>query len=316
MGSKTLTAQAEAASIWIEPAFDHISASILSTVAYADIFDYPLTTTQIHRYLAGQTASKAEIATALADDRQVGCALSKKASFYTLRGREHLVDLRLRRAEVATRLWPRALRYGRAIAALPFVRMVAVTGALTMDNVEPDDDLDYLIITEPGRLWLARALVIGLVGKWAARHGDEICPNYLLSEKALVFEEHNLYTAHELAQMIPLSGQPLYQRMCRFNPWMARFLPNAQGPPKDVDMSEGRWRPARSLVETTLRTSVGARLERWERERKIRKFTHQIEDQATVSFSADRCKGHFYSHEHPVLTAFAERLQWLRELPC
>lgn len=309
-------AWADASSIWVAPVFNDLEAAILSTVAYADVFDYPLTAVQIHRYLVGTVASPAEIVAALTGSSDVRCALNKKDELYALRGRESIIDLRQRRAAVAARLWPRALRYGRAIAALPFVRMVALTGALTMDNVESDDDFDYLIITEPGRLWLARALIIGLVVKSAARRGDEICPNYLLSERALVFDEHNLYTAHELAQMIPLSGESLYQKMRLANPWTAHFLPNAQGPPRDVNGPEAGWRPVRALAEVTLRTPVGARLERWERKRKIRKFTDQIEDEATVSFSADQCKGHFESHAQPVLTAFARRLRRVRDLTC
>jgi hypothetical protein len=40
---------------------------------------------------------------------------------------------------VASRMWPQAARYAQAIARLPFVRLVALTGALTMDNVDPGD---------------------------------------------------------------------------------------------------------------------------------------------------------------------------------
>lgn len=306
----------EASSLWTDPAFETIDAAILATVAYADVFDYPLTALQIQRYLVGTEASPAEVEAALNVDSKAGDALAERDGFYTLCGREAIVDLCAHRADVAAQMWPRAVRYGYAIAALPFVRMVALTGALTMDNVEPDDDFDYLIVTEPGRLWLSRALVIGLVVKLAARRGDEVCPNYVLSEEALVFDERNLFTAHELAQMIPLSGERLYRRMRRLNPWTARFLPNAEGPPKRVDVQEAKWRTARSLVELTLRTPVGARLEDWEQERKIRQFAQQTEDETTVSFSADHCKGHFQSHEHGILDAFARRLQRLGELLC
>jgi hypothetical protein len=194
--------------------------------------------------------------------------------------------------------------------------MVALTGSLTMDNAESNDDFDYLIVTEPGRLWLARALVIGLVVKTAARQGDEICPNYLLSERALEFKEHNLYTAHELTQMIPLSGPHLYKKMRHLNPWTARFLPNAKGPPRRVDPSGDARHPARALAETTLRTALGARLEQWEQDRKIRRFTQQNGGKTTVAFSADRCKGHFQSHDAVVLEAFAGRLQELGEILC
>jgi len=73
-----------------------------------------------------------------------------------------LSELRKRRAEVAARLWPEAIRCGRSVGRVPFV-MVAVTGALAMDNVDEGADLDYLIVTEPGRVWLCRLLIVQLV---------------------------------------------------------------------------------------------------------------------------------------------------------
>ena len=55
-----------------------------------------------------------------------------------------------------------------------------------------------------------------------------LCPNYFLAESALRLSTQNLYTAHELTQMVPLFGLPVYQAMRRLNTWTDRFLPNAQ----------------------------------------------------------------------------------------
>ncbi len=63
--------------------------------------------------------------------------------------------------------------------------MIAVTGALAMKNSGAGDDIDVLIVTAPDRVWLTRAFAIALVyaGKLC---GDTLCPNYVISERALV----------------------------------------------------------------------------------------------------------------------------------
>jgi hypothetical protein len=288
-----------------------VEAAILRTVAYADVFDYPLTTPEIHRYLEVAAPLDAVQAT-LENGRLIPRRLIHRQGCFSLPGRESIVGLRQHRAAVAAHVWPRAARYSQAIASLPFVRMVALTGALTMDNVEPGDDIDYLIVTEPGRLWLCRALVVALV-KLAARQGHELCPNYLLSENALVFHEHNLFTAHEVTQMVPLVGSQTYRRLRQLNAWTADFLPNAHDMPRQVDTVPQSRHPVRALAEGVLSTAVGARLERWEMTRKVRKFSQRHGQEGNASFSPDRCKGHFDSHGQAILAAFADRLRQVQE---
>jgi hypothetical protein len=183
-----------------------------------------------------------------------------------------------------------------------------------MDNVDPNDDFDFLIVTETGRLWVTRAIVIGLVVKPASLRGDEVCPNYLLSQHALDFPEQNLYVAHELSQMIPLAGIDLYRQIRERNGWTRRFLPNAAGPPRRIAPLVDARSLRRSVLEVALRTPVGAKLEQWESTRKIRRFERLSEGRNSASFDADRCKGHFDSNEQGILDALDERLGRLQNL--
>ena len=208
---------------------------------------------------------------------------------------------------MAVRQWPRAVRYGRAIARLPFVRMVAISGALAMDNAADQTDIDYFIVTETGRLWSARAQTIALV-RLVAVTGDVLCPNYFVADNMLSFSERNLFTAHEIVQMVPVSGRDVYRRLRELNPWTASFLPNAAGPPRvwwDPDIRPG-W--LQTFAERAGATTLGSRLERWERSRKMRKFHAASLREPEARFSADVCKGHVDGHGARILAAFAERL--------
>jgi hypothetical protein len=287
------------------PAPDPIDGAVLGALVYADLFDYPLTLEEIHRYLIAIPASLAEVSERIARSSWLRERISQCDGVWTLRGRESLSQLRRQRARAAARLWPYALHYGRILAALPYTRMVAVTGALAMDNVPEGDDIDYLIVTAPGRLWLCRAMAIAVV-RWAARHGRTLCPNYFLSERALVLEDQNLFTAHELTQMIPIAGVPIYQRMRALNRWAARFLPNAWEAPWSVEVTPAIRREITVALEALGRMPFVDWLEAWERQRKIRKFSARPVGECR--FDADHCQGHFHGHGQRTMAAFAERL--------
>ena len=286
-----------------------LERAIGRTVAYADLFDYPLTVPEIHRYLDGLRATPGEVAAALAQGHLLPGRLDSRAGYFFLPGREETVAIRQERARIARRLWPQALGYGRLMARLPFVRMVSVTGSLAMDNAGEQADIDYLIVTEHGRLWLARLLVIGVV-RLAAGRGVVLCPNYLVSERALRFPNPNIYTAHELVQMVPLSGRAIYRRIREVNAWSHRFLPNALGPPRDLT-GGGRGSLAQRLAELPLRTPLGAWLDRWEMGRKVAKFRQENPAASEARFSRDCCKGHFTGHSQRIMAAYRQREQAL-----
>jgi hypothetical protein len=286
-----------------------LTDAIVQTVAYSDVFDYPLTEAEIHRYLVGSPATADEVRSALRSGRLVPDHLGCTDGYYYLPGRAATVEKRRARARVSVDLWPKAIHYGQVIAHMPFVRMVAITGALSMDSSDPGDDLDYLIVTEPGRLWLCRAFVIGLV-RAAERRGDIICPNYFISTRALVMAERNLYTAHEMTQMAPVAGLEIYDELRRVNPWVESFLPNACGAPRTLPITEAAPTWAWGLVEAALRTPPGAWLEQWEMERKVRKLKAQMaaSNPIEADFGADWCKGHFGGYGRRTLGAMADRI--------
>jgi hypothetical protein len=284
-----------------------LERAIVQTVAYADVFEYPLSADEIHRYLIGVQTSRGAVRTLLSNNLPQN--LAHAGRYFTLPGREAAVETRKQRMANAVDYWRRAVHYGRRMSHLPFVRMVAVTGALAMDN-NADGDIDYLVITEPGRLWLCRALIVGLV-RLAAVKGTELCPNYFLSERALVLEERNLFTAHEVTQMVPLAGMATYQQLRDLNRWTDAYLPNASAAPKRMSATEPGRRRTRSVLEHTLRSRVCSPLERWEMSRKVRKLGSRGDGHAEAAFGPDWCKGHFGDHGQATLARYADRLKAL-----
>ena len=291
----------------------HLEAGIIGALVYADLFDYPLTLSEIHRYLVGQAAPLTAIEERLTGNGWLRERLGSNPPFWFLAERGHLAHVRREREAYAQALWPLAWRYGGMIAALPFVRLVAVSGSLAMNNVaSPQDDIDFLVVTQSNRVWLTRGLAI-LIVHLARRRGVFLCPNYVVSEHRLWIDSPSLFAAHELAQMIPLYGLEFYQRLLNSNPWIAEYLPNASAR-QTSDGELGKVpRIGKSALESALCGRLGNGIERWERERKIARLRTEALQQGGggTQFGPDLCKGHMDDHASVVRQRYQARLESL-----
>ena len=277
--------------------------AIARTVAYADLFEYPLDHVEIHRYLIGEAASPEEVDRALKQDGALARYIEHTGDKFHLRGRASTVETRHVREAASAELWRNARAYGTWVARLPLVRLVGVTGALAMSNAERRADIDLFVLTHPGRLWLCRLLVLAVV-RLAALRGDTLCPNFLLSTAALSLSECNLFTAHEITQMVPLRPTKWYARFMDANRWTFDFLPNATTvvTPSHVDGVLA------GFASWLLSARVFAPLEHWEMRRKIRRLTARgAREGGSLAFSETECRGHFAAHDVRVLAAYAER---------
>ena len=298
---------------------DNLSRAALHTVAYADIFDYPLTAVEIHRYLTGMSAPLDAVIQALEKEN----LFTRTGDYFTLPGREEIVSLRVGREAHSKKLMPRAMRYGRILGTLPYIRMVALTGSLAVMNVSGNTDFDYLLVTVPGRLWTARAFALAF-NRLTRLQGYTLCPNLILSESALEWSSHDLYSARELCQMIPIAGLDVYRRFMKENDWAKEFLPNAfvdsgLSPKSRVRVSPRRHAegptpsagdtPAlQRLFEFPLRGKLGDRFEAWEMNRKIARFQKQAGFGEETIFTAEVCQGNFDHHRATTRDSFEKRL--------
>ena len=289
-----------------------LQLAVLRTILYADVFSFAMTPAEIHHFLIDTTPATADdVQAAIVTQAQTGGRLTQRDGFVCLAARPELIGLRQERATISRALMPVAARYGRWLARLPFVRMVALTGALSMANAaDASEDLDYLLVTSSGRVWLARAFSILLVRVVRLR-GPVLCPNYVLAESALAQARTDLFVAHELAQMLPLYGEALYGRMRAANPWSNQLLPNAEAPFQPAQNRDdlGLWAWPKRAAEWLLAGRVGDALEAWEQRRKVQRFAAEMQTpHHDARLDGEHVKGHFNDHGHRVLAAYAERL--------
>ena len=282
---------------------DTLERAILETLAYSDIFKYPLQLLELHRYLPMYIEVE-KLSSAL---DMLGAKVGKKADYYFLPGRAEIVDIREQREARSRSLLPHAMTYGCILGSLPFIRMVTLTGSLAVLNSSENADFDYMLVTAPNRVWTARAFAL-LFNRLTRLFGHTLCPNLILSENALAWSTHDLYSAREFCQMVPITGIDVYRKLMKANQWVKDFLPNAL---QTSEVSKTSEVSLQNLLELPLRSRLGNIIESWEMNRKIVRFSKLPGFGEETVFNADMCQGNFDNHKKWTRAALQERLRKL-----
>lgn len=209
--------------------------AILRTLAYFDIFDYPVFPWEIHKWLVGEKTTLFKVEEELKKLEKKGKVQSFKGYFF-LRGRKSLVKKRLERKKISESQLGEVRHFSRLFKIIPFLKMVGVSGSLSMKNSDKSDDIDLFVVTGRNRLYLTRLSFLFLLEVLGRRRrkgekGQEIvkkyCINILLDESSLGQQDRNIYIAHEVLQMMPLwEREDVYSKFLSDNEWALKLLPN------------------------------------------------------------------------------------------
>ena len=213
-----------------------LEKSILATLVYYDVLDQPLVNWEIFKYLINYLVAKPlsmlEVLDILENSSELNKYISQKNGFYFLKNREEIIELRIKRQIISDRKWKKARRIIRFLQIIPYIRMVAVSGSLAMNNTKEESDIDLLIITKSGRIWTCRALVtlyFHIIGQ--RRHGkltkNRFCLNHYITDKSLKIPHKSLYNAQTYAHLVPIwQKEGLYNKFQKYNSWIKEYLVN------------------------------------------------------------------------------------------
>lgn len=200
------------------------------SIFYHNIFDYPLTTAELIKWLPGDQISESFNASKVLINYDKG--------IYFIAGRENLKYKKVLRARISERKMEIAKRASKYLSLIPTVKMVAVTGSLAMKNSTGESDIDLILISTTARLWLTRglsylllkALAFDIRSPGSGTESDKLCLNMWMDEQDLLWvsNNRNLYTAHEICQIVPLINKDkTYEKFLVKNKWIKDFWPNA-----------------------------------------------------------------------------------------
>ena len=146
-----------------------LERAVRRTVDYATQFDYPLRVEELRERLFAVRTDRSTLQDAITRMR-LGVI-----DGYVSDDREQILR-RQKREAASDRVIADSWRHMRALAAFPFVRMIAFSGATAHRNMS-DEDLDLFAVVEDGKLW---ATLLG-VTVWAKLKGlrQKVCLNYI-----------------------------------------------------------------------------------------------------------------------------------------
>jgi hypothetical protein len=251
---------------------NELERAIYSTVAYRDVFEFAPDVDEIHRYLHWVQCERKDVVHVLSRGPLVEQYLSTDGLFFALKGRDRILGLRPLRRAMAEKHWPQALSYARFLANLPHVRTVGLTGSFAADNFAAGGDIDFILLTDGGAMWRARALARTAAFFNRKFGSNMLCPNIFLSMTTLSLERESLYDAQELAQIIPLFGREGYDELRRANEWSLKYLPNAKSAPNQDRTVAPPLQRMKRCVEWGSNSILGRSLERIEAVRNMRRF--------------------------------------------
>ncbi|KKQ55812.1 MAG: hypothetical protein US74_C0023G0038 [Parcubacteria group bacterium GW2011_GWA2_38_13] len=212
------------------------SLSIISTIAYFDIFDYPLTAWEIWKYLYGVRAQYIDIVNKLDDLASEG-GIETRNGFYFLPKRNAIVNVRLERYLIAEKKYKKAKRILKIISCMPFIRSICIMNTLSYDNASATSDIDIMLMVEPKKLWLARFFCVSFLRIFNLRPNEEkradtICLNFIVGTDGLDFSEialkpEDAHFAHIVSRAVPVYDEKnYYNDFFLKNKWIFGIFPN------------------------------------------------------------------------------------------
>lgn len=203
-----------------------LERNVIKTLLYYDIFHYPLKGSEVFRFLRINSVTEGDVVGCLNSLVENG-QLYRFSEFYSIQPSENNVLRRMLGNQEAERWLPVAQQKARFISRFPFVRAVMASGSLSKEYMDENSDLDFFIVTASSRLWISRTLLVLYKRIFLNNSHKHFCVNYFVDEDHLEIEEKNLFTATELATVIPLHGAGYYEQLIKKNrPWLIGFFPN------------------------------------------------------------------------------------------
>jgi len=293
--------------------FTHLEQALLRTLAYFDLFDYPLSCNQLYLLNACQNTSESEIIKCLHSNK-MSDYIGSSDDYYYFKGRDEIVEKRKCEELYAKKMKDLAYDTARIVRYLPFVRGIYISGDLSKGVANQNSDIDFFIITAHKRVYICKLFLAIFRRLRFPRNYKILCFNYLVSEQHLEMELKNDFIATEVACLVPIYCKELFHRFLEENKWVRRYIPRYELVNNGSYCIEKKPNLLKAILEFPLRASFAdvfdLLLRRFWYYFWSFKYKHNqtIKDLLLDGLKTDYNKAHGYDTSSVVMRKFKKRL--------
>lgn len=292
-----------------------LSKNIIKTLAYYDIFSYPLKLEEIYHNLPVNHCTTKDVESELNLLCEKGLVF-RIDDFFLLQNNREFVERRLRGNNLCDKRIKSAFRMSKFISKFPYVRAIFLTGSISKGYMDKESDVDYLIITEPKRLWVSKLFLTLFKKIFLLNSRKVFCINYYIDYEHLEIEEKNVFTATEIVTLIPVFGKKYYDEFYSRNIWIKEFFPNF--PKRTNVMLDEKENIVQKIFEKLLNNTLGDKIDDWAMKlfTKVtkRKFRYFDEKDFALAFKSTKCESKYHPKffQKKVLVSFEEKINMLQ----
>lgn len=199
-----------------------VSHSHFLSLVYHDLFSYPLKEEELVFWGIGEEGRPAHF-------------VEKTGDFWHLPEKKNIVLSRIAKQDANKTKLNITRKAVKILSFIPGIKLVGVSGALSMENAKKEDDIDLFVLTAVDTLWVTRLLsllFLKVFGIPVRRFGEKdiknkLCLNLWVDERSMsLLQRRDIYTAHEILQIKVLYDEGgAYKKFLMANSWVREFFP-------------------------------------------------------------------------------------------
>ncbi|MBC8048303.1 MAG: hypothetical protein H7Y00_16000, partial [Fimbriimonadaceae bacterium] len=207
--------------------YDHaaVRKGVLRSLIYFDIFNYPLTISEIVQYSPVKLNGLSSVENIL-DELVESFLVFRFGEFYSLKNDPINIERRIKGNKYAADILHKALMRSQLIHRFPFVRSVNISGSLSKNYFDETTDFDFFVIAKENRIWLCRLFLTLYKKIFLLNSRKYFCINYYLDTEDMLIPDKNIFSATEIVTLKNQTGEDVFEKFIEANDWIQEYFPN------------------------------------------------------------------------------------------